>query len=110
MRTGFAGAAVLVCVLAGVSACADRNDDGGVAVAGICTSFTTAPAVSADPTAVQPVPGGGGDARDELRDDNRATGDNGGAADKSTFDRAVPANVGGRVLAESGWEPCEFAV
>lgn len=59
MRTGFASAAVLVCVLSGVSACADRDDDGGVAVAGICTPFTTVPAVSADPTAVQPVPGGG---------------------------------------------------
>lgn len=59
MRTGLASAAVLACVLAGASACADRDDDGGGAVAGICTPFTAAPAASADPTAVQPVPGGG---------------------------------------------------
>lgn len=60
MRTGFAGLAVLACVLVGVSAC-DRDDDdrGGSGVAGICTPFAAPTPAATDPTAVQPVPGGG---------------------------------------------------
>lgn len=64
MRAKLAGLTALACVLAGVSACADRDDNDdrrvGRADSSICTPFT-APAAATDPSNVASVavPGGG---------------------------------------------------
>lgn len=57
MRAKLASVSLLACVL-GVSACADRDDDGR-ADAGTCTPFAAAPAAPAGPPGVAPAAVGG---------------------------------------------------
>ncbi len=63
MRANLAGVSLLACVL-GISACADNDDGGGRASAGICSPFTTAAA--SGPAGVAPAASGEAAAFDDC--------------------------------------------